>query len=132
MCSLLMCVRAFRCGVWVAAALPPMLLLLLLLLLRPLSDVAPAAAASRHLLATGDFPSGPPPPRPCRNVQNSPTIANDVPCADDLERYQIVLWFSVGIAVVAVAAVYQLAFMSFKKDTMLYSSFNPNWEGKRR
>jgi hypothetical protein len=73
------------------------------------------------------------PPRiPCKNPSNSPSIANDVPCADDLERYQIVLWFSIVIAFVAVAAVYQLAFMSFRKDTMLYSSFNPNWEGKRR
>jgi len=56
----------------------------------------------------------------------------DVPCPDDIQRYQIVLWFSILISLVAIAAVYQIAFMSFKKDTMLYSSFNPNWEDRKR
>jgi hypothetical protein len=56
------------------------------------------------------------------------TYPND----DELQRYQIVLWFSIIIAFVVIAAVYSLAFMSFKKDTMLYSSFNPNWEDRKR
>jgi hypothetical protein len=54
------------------------------------------------------------------------------PSNDELQRYQIVLWFSIGFAFVLLAAVYQLAFMGFKKDTMLYSSFNPNWEDRKR
>jgi hypothetical protein len=54
------------------------------------------------------------------------------PTNDEIQRYQIVLWFSIMIALVAIGAVYTLAFMPFKKDTMLYSSFNPNWEDRKR
>lgn len=54
------------------------------------------------------------------------------PTADDVQRYQIVLWFSILFAFILFGAVYTLATMSFKKDTMLYSSFNPNWEERKR
>jgi hypothetical protein len=90
-----------------------------------------SAPSSRHLLATDPSPQLMT-RRPCLNPSNSPSISNDLPCDDDIQRYQIVLWFSIVAAFVLIAAVYQLALMAFKKDTMLYSSFNPNWEGKRR
>lgn len=101
---------------------------------------APSAAAPKHVLvemqAAGQaeqqqVPAG----RRLAGVSPSSQRACsawDVPCADNLQRYQIVLWASVALAFIAIAAVYQLAFMSFKKDTLLYSSFNPNWEDRKR
>jgi hypothetical protein len=54
------------------------------------------------------------------------------PSNADIQRYQIALWISVLLVVIALSAVYSLAFMDFKKDTILYSSFNPNWEERKR
>jgi len=49
-----------------------------------------------------------------------------------IANYQITLWTSVGLVLTTLAIVYSLAFMSFKKDTLLYSTFNPNWEERKR
>lgn len=54
------------------------------------------------------------------------------PSDADIQRYQIALWVSIGLVVIALSAAYSLAFMEFKKDTILYSSFNPNWEERKR
>jgi len=47
-------------------------------------------------------------------------------------HYQITLWISILLVLMVLFAVYSLAFMSFKKDTLLYSTFNPNWEERKR
>lgn len=47
-------------------------------------------------------------------------------------RYQVVLWLSISLAIAVLYAAYALAWMSFKKDTLLYSTFNPNWEQRKR
>ena len=54
------------------------------------------------------------------------------PSDAEIQRYQIALWTSILLVVIALAAAYSLAFMEFKKDTILYSSFNPNWEERKR
>jgi hypothetical protein len=56
----------------------------------------------------------------------------DAPTQEDIARYQIVLWFSIAFALVLLFSTYALAFMSFKKDTLLYSTFNPNWEDRKK
>lgn len=50
----------------------------------------------------------------------------------DASRYHIVLWLSLGGVMALVWATYALAFMPFKKDADLYSTFNPNWEHRKR
>lgn len=54
------------------------------------------------------------------------------PTGAQVRTYQIVLWLSILLVFVIYSAVYALAYMDFKKDTMLYSSFNPNWEDRKR
>jgi hypothetical protein len=49
-----------------------------------------------------------------------------------LARFQIILWISILLALTLLGSVCALARMQFKKDTMLYSSFNPNWEDRKR
>jgi len=54
------------------------------------------------------------------------------PTQAQIETYQIELWVSIaGVFVVAWAA-YVIGWMGFKKDTLLYSTFNPNWEDRKR
>jgi len=47
-------------------------------------------------------------------------------------RYQIVLWLCILLALWVFGAAYSLAFMTFKKDSLLYSTFNPSWEDRKR
>lgn len=54
------------------------------------------------------------------------------PTGAQVRTYQIVLWLCILLVFVIYSAVYALAYMDFKKDTMLYSSFNPNWEDRKR
>jgi len=54
------------------------------------------------------------------------------PTKQEIGKYQIVLWFSITISFVLLASVWVLADMSVRKDSMIYSSFNPNWERKGR
>jgi len=49
-----------------------------------------------------------------------------------IANYQITLWISITLVLTVLAVIYSLAFMSFKKDTLLYSTFNPNWEERKR
>lgn len=51
---------------------------------------------------------------------------------DEIDRFHIVLWLSVIMGSGLMMAVYALAFMPFKKDTMLYGNFNPGWETRKR
>lgn len=53
------------------------------------------------------------------------------PSEGGIEKFQIVLWVCVLLAVVLAGVIYSSAYMSFKKDTMLYSTFNPRWEDKK-
>eukprot|EP01006_Ploeotia_vitrea_P038045 TRINITY_DN66198_c9_g2_i3.p1 TRINITY_DN66198_c9_g2~~TRINITY_DN66198_c9_g2_i3.p1 ORF type:complete len:551 (-),score=295.41 TRINITY_DN66198_c9_g2_i3:71-1723(-) len=50
----------------------------------------------------------------------------------DVQRYQIVLWLSILLGFVVLAAAYALAFMETDKDTLLYSKFNPNSDDRKR
>lgn len=52
------------------------------------------------------------------------------PYNDDIQRYHVALWVSVLLALLILSAVYMLAYMDIKKDTMLYSSFNPTFDRK--
>jgi len=61
-----------------------------------------------------------------KNGTTNATTANDV------QRYQIVLWMSVIMAFALFWIVYATISMSFKKDTLLYGTFNPNWEDRKR
>jgi len=47
-------------------------------------------------------------------------------------HFQITLWLSIGFVIITIFIIYALAFMNFKKDTLLYSTFNPNWEERKR
>jgi len=48
----------------------------------------------------------------------------------DVRKYQIVLWISLLMFFITLFTVYKMAFMTFKKDTLIYSTFNPNWENR--
>ena len=54
------------------------------------------------------------------------------PTDSDIAIYQIVLWSSIGLAGALVLAINLLAGMENKRDTMLYSRFNPNWADRKR
>jgi len=77
------------------------------------------AAQGRSLLADED-------------VTLAPTVT-PFPGISDTERdaYQIMVWVSVAAAFVVLFAFYSTAFMGFKKDTLLYSSFNPKWDDRK-
>jgi len=55
---------------------------------------------------------------------------NGAPTDDDVAKYQIVLWISLLMFFLTVYTVYSMAYMNFKKDTIIYSTFNPNWENR--
>ena len=50
----------------------------------------------------------------------------------DIAIYQIVLWTSILLVLVVVGVVYGLLGMENKRDSMLYSRFNPNWADRKR
>jgi len=54
------------------------------------------------------------------------------PTDKEIQIYQICLWTGVALVAVLALAVYSLAYMSNRKDTMLYSKFNPNWSDRKR
>jgi len=54
------------------------------------------------------------------------------PTYNEINLYQIELWVSLAGVFVVGWAVYTIGWMTFKKDTLLYSTFNPNWEGDRK
>lgn len=47
------------------------------------------------------------------------------PSYNSVERYQIILWMSILLVGLILTAVYSIANMHIKHDTMLYTSFNP-------
>jgi hypothetical protein len=49
---------------------------------------------------------------------------------NDVAKYQIVLWISLLLLFFTIWVVYSIAYMSFKKDTIIYSTFNPKWENR--
>lgn len=62
----------------------------------------------------------------------SPTTApTTTQLAEDVEVYQIVLWLSILMFFVLLFTVYSLACMSFKRDPLLYSNFNPKWDNRK-
>jgi len=65
------------------------------------------------------------------NGTNASCGNSTVPC-EDLYRYQIVLWTAIGGAFILFWTIYTIGWMAFKKDTLLYSTFNPNWEDRKR
>jgi hypothetical protein len=62
---------------------------------------------------------------------NGSTGNSTYPNDAQIQLYQIELWVSIGGAFIVLWAAYTLAAMSFKKDTTLYSTFNPGWEKRR-
>lgn len=70
----------------------------LLVELHTADSAAPVPVAQRNRAAQGDRP-----------FMGPYVCGGDVPCPDDIQRYQIVLWFSILISLVAIAAVYQVS-----------------------
>jgi len=60
------------------------------------------------------------------------TTTNSTVTSADIQSYQIILWMSLIMAFAVYWAAYAIGFMSFKKDTLLYSTFNPGWEDRKR
>jgi len=50
----------------------------------------------------------------------------------DIQRYQIALWTSILLVAATFIGAYAIAFMTFKKDSLIYGSFNPHWEDRKR
>jgi len=60
-------------------------------------------------------------------------VGADPPTSDaDRQRYQIALWVSIILVAAAFLGAYSIAFMTFKKDSLIYGSFNPHWEDRKR
>jgi len=88
-------------------------------------DVFCPSFSEASLLATTELLSNNPMhPMATASSTNTTTIR--------IANYQITLWLSITLVLTLLAAIYALAFMSFKKDTLLYSTFNPNWEERKR
>jgi len=66
------------------------------------------------------------------STNNTLCVGGANPASNCVELYQIELWISIGLAFAAFWASASIAYMSFKKDTLLYGSFNPNWEDRKR
>ncbi len=62
---------------------------------------------------------------------SSSTSNSTVVTMNDIGRYQIALWTTVLLIVTVIATVYSLMYMDLKRDTLLYSKFNPNWAGRK-
>eukprot|EP00455_Lapot_gusevi_P027881 TRINITY_DN2961_c0_g2_i1.p1 TRINITY_DN2961_c0_g2~~TRINITY_DN2961_c0_g2_i1.p1 ORF type:complete len:561 (+),score=210.15 TRINITY_DN2961_c0_g2_i1:61-1743(+) len=58
--------------------------------------------------------------------------SSNVITARDIANYQICLWTSVLLVAVVFFVVYSVANMDNRRDTMLYSRFNPNWSDRKR
>jgi hypothetical protein len=91
---------------------------------RPLSSLA------THLFILSSLPPSPPPLAPVAAESTVGDVYSNTTV--NVFRYQIVLWLSILLALAVIFAAYALAFMTFKKDTLLYSTFNPNWEDRKR
>lgn len=65
-----------------------------------------------------------------QSVTTYAKASSDVVTYNDVAKYQIVLWISLLMLFTTIYVVYSLAFMNFKKDTLIYSTFNPKWENR--
>jgi hypothetical protein len=82
----------------------------------------PIVSHSRSLLQEDETPS----------PTAAPTAVPRLGVSDtERDAYQIMVWVSVAGAFVVLFAFYSTAFMGFKKDTLLYSSFNPKWDDRK-
>jgi hypothetical protein len=105
------------------AALYPSSLLAQVVLLGVDGHAAPITAAARRLLQAEAKAAGAP---------VAPTVAvRAVPTADEIGEYQIMAWLTIVLFFTALSASCALGGMSNKKDTLLYSTFNPKWEDKK-
>jgi len=59
------------------------------------------------------------------------TQSDTDPTDEEIAIYQIVLWTSILLTFTAIYAAYAIAGMEFKKDTLLYSTYNPGWKDKK-
>jgi len=62
----------------------------------------------------------------------SSTYSSSSTLPNAVKSYQIKLWVSIVLALLVFLIIYSIIYMSFKKDTLLYSTFNPNWEERKR
>ena len=68
---------------------------------------------------------------PHRALLDVVTTDGEVVTDQDVARYQIVLWFSISFTFVLFFALTSIVGMSFKKDTLMYGDFNPEWSAAR-
>jgi len=47
---------------------------------------------------------------------------DDNPTQAEIERYQVAMWTAIGLALVLFAAIYSIAFMEIRKDSLLYGN----------
>jgi len=72
-------------------------------------------------------------PAPSSSGGPAPTPIPYTPVTmDSVRRYQITLWLVIWLSLALLFIIYSFANMTFKKDSLLYSSFNPNWEDRKR
>jgi len=57
---------------------------------------------------------------------------NTTTSSNTVVHYQITLWLVIVLILLGLFTIYAMAFMTFKKDTLLYSPFNPTWEESRK
>eukprot|EP00808_Paulinella_micropora_P032124 g6280.t1 len=57
---------------------------------------------------------------------------NYQPNMEQIALFQVAFWTSVGLIAILLAAVCCLCNMSYKKDTLIYGSFNPEWNSRKR
>jgi len=51
---------------------------------------------------------------------------------NNIQRYQICLWFSIIMVFVLIAVVLATIYMPIQRDSMVYGQFNPTWEDRKR
>jgi len=96
---------------------------------------ATATSSSSTGPASSSSSTGPAPPTPSSSSGSNPfppMPANSTVSMDSIRRYQITLWLVIWLSLALLFIIYSFANMTFKKDSLLYSSFNPNWEDRKR
>jgi hypothetical protein len=89
-------------------------------------DVYPDALVEMAFL-----PSVPPGAGPSRHLLQSSTTSTSVVTSADVETFQIATWFSISWFFALFFTVTGIAGLRFKKDTMMYGDFNPDWSASR-
>ena len=83
-------------------------------------------------------------------MQATAAPSNSTITSADIQRYHVAMWTAIGLAVVVIigasrvilrppsvnigcfAAIYGIACMENRKDSLLYGNFNPNWEDRKK